>query len=60
MFPCEFYKIFKNIFFTEHLRTTVSKTYFIERNMKGRQVKKYEDEDENSLFDVAIETAEKN
>ena len=48
------------MFFTEHLRTTVSKTYFIERNMKGRQVKKYEDEDENSLFDVAIETAEKN
>ena len=22
MFPCEFYEIFKNIFFTEHVRAT--------------------------------------
>ena len=26
VFSCEFYKIFKSIFFTEHLRTTVSDT----------------------------------
>ena len=28
VFSCEFYEIFKNIFFTEHLWTTVSEIYY--------------------------------
>ena len=32
MFSCEFCKIFKNTFFTEHLRTTAFVHYIISRN----------------------------